>query len=403
MSTQVATPATTIEPTGVTSAVTEPTAALVEAEAPPAAVAPAVESHDDAAAATSSPAHGKKRSPFGDLKNKLFHKSTSPTRAKSHEHAAATEETPKENAPIATEQAATTPSIPEAEAVPVAATTEGAATAAAPVAEAPVVHHDEEAHKKPKSPGVFEKVKSFFGENKKDKKAKTPTEEKAEPHLTTDAPVAAPAEGETAAAPAETAAVPVVTAPETVAAAEATANTTAPVPQVIEPIPEPINEPSTAAEISTSAAEPETAATAGAADAGPEVKPEGEGAVKVEEQAKTDDKAPKRDLAKLSRRLSAKVGALLHSPKKEKKEKDVALHVEGGETTSAEAAPKIETAVDESKLDTAAAKSEPVGASASATEPVPVVEAAPIQLGAAPATETKTETPAAVPVVAATA
>jgi hypothetical protein len=58
----------------------------------------------------------------------------------------------------------------------------------------------------------------------------------------------------------------------------------------------------------------------------------------------------------------------------------VALHVEGGETTSAEAAPKIETAVDESKLDTAAAKSEPVGASASATEPVPVVEAAPIQV-----------------------
>ena len=40
----------------------------------------------------------------------------------------------------------------------------------------------------------------------------------------------------------------------------------------------------------------------------------------------------------------------------------MALHVEGGETTSAEAAPKIETAVDESKLDTAAAKSEPVGA-----------------------------------------
>ena len=107
----------------------------------------------------------------------LIPQSTSPTRAKSHEHAAATEETrtyspassrlgassltqwhtAKENAPIATEQAATTPSIPEAEAVPVAATTEGAATAAAPVAEAPVVHHDEEAHKKPKSPGVFEK------------------------------------------------------------------------------------------------------------------------------------------------------------------------------------------------------------------------------------------------------
>lgn len=199
------------------------------------------------------------------------------------------------------------------------------------------------------------RVKSFFGENKKDKKGerrclaylgphepnqltrfvqpsavKTPTEEKAEPLLATDAPVAAPAEGETAPAPAETAAVPAVTAPETVAAAQATANNTAPVPQVIEPIPEPINEPSTAAEISTSAAEPETAATAAA---GTEVKPEGEGAVKVEEQvsacgstfdidpicppmtdhakpfpqAKADEKAPKRDLAKLSRRLSGEL------------------------------------------------------------------------------------------------
>lgn len=77
MSTQAAAPATTIEPAAVTSAVTEPTAAHVEAETPPAAVAPAVESHDNDAAAASSPAHGKKRSPFGDLKNKLFHKVSS--------------------------------------------------------------------------------------------------------------------------------------------------------------------------------------------------------------------------------------------------------------------------------------------------------------------------------------
>lgn len=110
-------------------------------------------------------------------------------------------------------------------------------------------------------------------------------------------------------------------------------------------------------------------------------------------------------------------------------EKDVALHVEGGETTSADAAPKIETAVDESKLDTAAAKSDPVGASATTAEPIAVVETAPIQvrlllsfctsrrdlsltlhrsfeprqLEAASAAETNTETPAAVPVVAATA
>ena len=59
----------------------------------------------------------------------------------------------------------------------------------------------------------------------------------------------------------------------------------------------------------------------------------------------------------------------------------MALYVEGGETTSAEAAPKIETAVDESKLDTAiAAKTDTVGASATAAEPVPVVETAPIQV-----------------------
>lgn len=77
MSTQVAAPATAIEPTIVTSAATEPTPASVAAEAPPpAAVAPAVESHDDAAAAT-SPGHGKKRSPFSDLKNRLFHKVSS--------------------------------------------------------------------------------------------------------------------------------------------------------------------------------------------------------------------------------------------------------------------------------------------------------------------------------------
>lgn len=76
MSTQVAAPTTAIEPTVGTSAVTEPTAAPVEAEAPVTAIALAAESHDDAAAA-SSPAHGKKRSPFGDLKNKLFHKVSS--------------------------------------------------------------------------------------------------------------------------------------------------------------------------------------------------------------------------------------------------------------------------------------------------------------------------------------
>lgn len=62
-------------------------------------------------------------------------------------------------------------------------------------------------------------------------------------------------------------------------------------------------------------------------------------------------------------------------------EKDVALHVEGGETTSAEAAPKIETAVDESKLDTAAvANSEPVGTNTSAADPVAVVGTAAVQV-----------------------
>lgn len=64
-------------------------------------------------------------------------------------------------------------------------------------------------------------------------------------------------------------------------------------------------------------------------------------------------------------------------------EKDAALHVEGGEATSAEA-PKIETAVDESKLDAAvtsgATKSETVGATTTATEPVVGAETAPVQV-----------------------
>ncbi|GAA5862638.1 hypothetical protein JCM3774_001087 [Rhodotorula dairenensis] len=402
MSTQVALPAAvpaTSEPVVTTTAAQEPAVAPgSEADAPaPAATTAAAEEHDSHdGAGSGAPAHGKKRSPFGDLKNKLFHKSTSPTRAKSHEHAAAatTEETPKENAPIMTQEAAAAPT--EAESVPAPAAAVEGGHVAAPATEVHA-HHDEEAHKKPKSPGVLEKVKSFFGENKKDKKVKTPTEEKPEPPATAVAPVSTSPEAETAAASVETTEAS-VTAPETVAAAEAATNSSAPVPQVIEPIPAPVDEPAVTTEAPVSVIESETTAATATG-----VKPEGEEA-KAGEQTKTDEKAPKRDLAKLSRRLSAKVGALLHSPKKEKKEKDAALHVEGGETTSAEA-PKIETAVDVSKLDAAstsgATKSETVGATA--IDPLVGAETAPVQAEAGPVAETKTETPAAVPVVAATA
>ncbi|GAA5976392.1 hypothetical protein JCM10908_005483 [Rhodotorula pacifica] len=404
MSAEVAAPAiapAVTEPTVTPGPVEEPAVAPVEAETAPAAVATPAEEHDSSeAAGPGSPAPGKKRSPFGDLKNKLFHhKSSSPAHEKSHEHAtpAVAEETPKENAPIVTEQKATAPV--EAETAPAADTTEGGETVAPAVTE-PSAHHDEEAHKKPKSPGVFDKVKLFFGENKKDKKVKTPTEEKAEPHAAAVAPVTASAEGETAAAPVVETAEGAVTAPEAVAASEANASADAPVPQVIEPIPAPIKEPPVAAE-APAAAEGETAAI------GAEAKKEGE-EVKFGEQTKVDDKAPKRDLAKLSRRLSAKNFRLTHPPGR-RAEKDVALHIEGGEATSAEA-PKIETAVDESKLDTAAApvvaKSEPVVASETTAEPVAAAEHAPVETGpaeTAPVAETKSELPAAVPVVAATA
>lgn len=148
-------------------------------------------------------------------------------------------------------------------------------------------------------------------------------------------------------------------------------------------------------------------------------------------QAKTDDKAPKRDLAKLSRRLSgeqprarsvpAEIGAncvvapvsqgrrvpplaeegeegcacfaSLGAPcpstasaddfsgLRARTEKDVVTAAEGGEAPAATEAPKIETTVDESKLDAA---------------PAPVVQAETEAAAAAPvaAAET-TETPAA--------
>lgn len=95
-------------------------------------------------------------------------------------------------------------------------------------------------------------------------------------------------------------------------------------------------------------------------------------------QTKAEDKPKeKKDLAKLGRRLSAKFGLFGSSPKKgaaveESKTKDVAA-AEGE-------APKVETAIDESKLGAEAPKEESVAPAAAAVEEPakveePVVEA----------------------------
>lgn len=77
MSSQVATPTavpTTTEPVVATTTPQEP---VVAGEAPAAAAtaAAAAEEHDShEGPVADAPAHAKKRSPFGELKNKLFHK-----------------------------------------------------------------------------------------------------------------------------------------------------------------------------------------------------------------------------------------------------------------------------------------------------------------------------------------
>ncbi|GAA5921485.1 hypothetical protein JCM3775_003071 [Rhodotorula graminis] len=369
--------------TATTPAIVEPTPAAEPAlESSEPTTAAAADEHLDGA---TTPPH-KKRQPFAVL-NKIFHHKSNPTSPtaetadpikETQAPAAVVDETPVEAAkPVETTPVAVaeTPAV-EAEAGPASLAVEEDKKDGAAVKD-----------KKPKSPGVFDKVKSFFGEKeKKDKKVKTPTEEKAEPVAVEAVPVAAATEADApvAAAPVH-AAEPSVVAPEAVALAEASAAAAAPVPQVIEPVAgEPIVEPTKdELEAAATAVKPEVAVAepvapveeSSPAPAAVEAKSDD---VKFDEAAKTDDKAPKRDLAKLARRLSGKVGGFLGTPKKEKKEKDLVPAVaatsadEPAASTSAEA-PKIETPVDESKLDAAApeaVKADEVVERVKADEPV---------------------------------
>lgn len=160
---------------------------------------------------------------------------------------------------------------------------------------------------------------------------KTPTEEKTEPFIKT-APAAATTETN-APVSAEASA---TTAPEAVAAKEAAASAAAPIPQVIEPIPAPIDEP-TPAQIegagtsvkpveAAEAAPTEETAAAAEEKKGDEIKfdeavrlpalpylPARELTGATCGQTRTEDKAaPKRDLGKLSRRLSGALHGLPH-------------------------------------------------------------------------------------------
>ncbi|BGP23273.1 hypothetical protein Rt10032_c02g0979 [Rhodotorula toruloides] len=333
---------------------------------------------DDTPVSTTT-AH-KKRSPFGDLKNKLFHSksnSTSPTREKVVPEPAKVEETPKENVPAVEEPVAPAVAAEEPAVAPAAVASE--------TSDAEEHQDKKEKHDRPKSPGVFDKVKSFFGD-KKEKKGtsdsptlpkdleltpspslgstvKTPTEEKPQP-LVEAAAAAGPVESTTAAeAPAAT------TAPDTVALAEASAAAAAPVPQIVEPVGQAVDEPTDEQVKELSEAEKPVVAEG--------VKEEEKGEVKVDESTTTEDK-PKRDLTKLSRRLSAKVGAFLSSPKKEKKEKDVVPAVPAEEHAPATAA---EPVVPEASTSTAAAEAPKVEAveepkKDESVEAAPVVEAA---------------------------
>ncbi|BGP38426.1 hypothetical protein JCM10450v2_002371 [Rhodotorula kratochvilovae] len=363
-------PIAPVEAEPITPAV-ESTPAGAEPAAHEEAPAGEAKEHDGA----TTPPH-KKRLPFANLKNKLFHPKSNPTSptteaadpVKEAPAPATVEETPKET--VVPVEAA-----PVVEETPAPAAEESAAPAALAVAVEEEQKDGAVKDKKPKSPGVFDKVKSFFGEKeKKDKKVKTPTEEKAEPVVEAAPAAAAAVETEGPAPAAE----PSVVAPEAVAVREASAAAAAPVPQVIEPVGVPIVEPTAEqTEAAATAVKPEVAEEKAvepveeeAADAAAAEDKKAE-EIKFDEAAKTNDKAPKRDLAKLARRLSGKVGGFLGSPKKEKKEKDVVPAVAADEApvASTSEAPKIETPVDESKLDGAA----PV-AEAKVEEPVVVAE-----------------------------
>lgn len=77
MATETAAPATipvVVEPETAPAPVEAPAAAPVEGEAAATTDAPAAAAEGDSSETPASPTHAKKRSPFGDLKNRLFHK-----------------------------------------------------------------------------------------------------------------------------------------------------------------------------------------------------------------------------------------------------------------------------------------------------------------------------------------
>ncbi|SCZ93720.1 BZ3500_MvSof-1268-A1-R1_Chr6-3g08842 [Microbotryum saponariae] len=135
---------------------------------------------------------------------------------------------------------------------------------------------------------------------------------------------------------------------------KATTEEAASLPQVVEPQAAPATEaPGVAEEVKVADTTPIAAET-----------PVADTSASAEAHVEKEEK-PKKDALKLSRRLSARVGALFQSPKKEKNSP-----AEGA--AAVEGAPQVETAIDESKLDTVA----PVNPGpAAVVEETPAVEA----------------------------
>ncbi|GAA5825512.1 hypothetical protein JCM5353_002321 [Sporobolomyces roseus] len=362
MSTEVATPTVIpTEPTTTTTAAESPAVFVEEEEAPK--VGEQVESKTETPStptATSKEEH-KKRSPFGDLKNKLFNKSPSQPTSPTAEHADPVKEIAPTPVVVEEERASkenATPVVADEE-TPAVVVEEAPATESPPVEEKPV-----EKKEKVKTP-LFEKMKSFFGEpkEKKEKKAKTPTEEKSEPVVetsSTSTPEVSSPTPEVVASPSpispSTEEVPSVdvTSPEAVALAEASANASAPVPQIVDGG-NPIDAPTTEqVETQMESVKP-VEATTPAVESTPVVETPKE-EVKFDEAAKTEDKPPKKDLAKLGRRLSARLGAMI-SPKKEKKESEV-MPVVAAQETPASTTESTESKVEEPVVETPSATTE---------------------------------------------
>ncbi|GAA5913890.1 uncharacterized protein JCM6883_000107 [Sporobolomyces salmoneus] len=345
MSTEVApaNPVTVEEPTTLPSPVvveeTVPSQQMEESSEAPASSATKENPVPSPTPAATKEEH-KKRSPFGELKNKFFHKSPSQPTSPTTEAPPAVKETAPAPAVVVEEEA---PKENVEAATPAVAPTTSEET---PVSEPVVPEEKPEKKEKVKTP-LFEKVKSFFGEakEKKEKKVKTPTEEKAEPSAVPESqePVSTPAPVESAEPVISEVPSVDVTSPEAVAVAEAKENASAPVPQivdsgsaVVDPTPEQVDVASESVKpVATEEPTPSAAA-------------ETEDGVKFDEAAKTENKPPKKDLVKLGRRLSARLGAVFSSPKKEKTEAEV---VPIAAATEASVEPSVPVVSEENKVE----------------------------------------------------